>query len=70
MDECDQARVFNDFHRDLAISNRERPGVSETGESRETCLECGEPIPQARREAMPGCTLCIKCQTELEAEGK
>ncbi len=30
------------------------------------CAECGEPIPEARRLAVPGCRLCIECQTELE----
>lgn len=32
------------------------------GESRQTCEECGEPIPQARREALPGVRKCIACQ--------
>lgn len=30
------------------------------------CAECGEPIPEARRLAVPGCRLCIECQTERE----
>lgn len=36
------------------------------GESLTHCEECGEPIPQARREAVPGVRLCIECQTELD----
>lgn len=32
----------------------------------EFCAECGEPIPEARRLAVPGCRLCIECQTERE----
>jgi phage/conjugal plasmid C-4 type zinc finger TraR family protein len=31
------------------------------GESAEFCAECEEPIPQARREALPGIKLCIAC---------
>jgi phage/conjugal plasmid C-4 type zinc finger TraR family protein len=31
------------------------------GESAEICAECEEPIPQARREAVPGVKLCIAC---------
>uniref|UniRef100_UPI0030D734A0 TraR/DksA C4-type zinc finger protein n=1 Tax=Pseudomonas sp. EL_65y_Pfl1_R83 TaxID=3088697 RepID=UPI0030D734A0 len=27
------------------------------------CDECDEPIPDARRLAQPGCTLCIGCKT-------
>lgn len=32
------------------------------GTSAEFCEECGEPIPQARREALPGVRYCIGCQ--------
>ncbi len=31
------------------------------GQSAEFCAECEEPIPQARREALPGVKLCIEC---------
>ena len=34
------------------------------GESLDECEECGAPIPQARREAIPGVRLCIHCQQE------
>ncbi|QUG76531.1 DksA/TraR family C4-type zinc finger protein [Erwinia sp. E602] len=32
------------------------------GASAEFCEECGEPIPHARREALPGVRYCIACQ--------
>ncbi len=32
------------------------------GPSLEECEECGEEIPEARRIAAPGCTMCITCQ--------
>ena len=38
------------------------------GESKTHCVECEEPIPQARRKAIPGVCLCIRCQEELERE--
>lgn len=31
--------------------------------SAETCVECDEPIPDARRQAMPGVQLCVACQS-------
>ncbi len=37
------------------------------GESLTHCEECGEQIPEARRKAMPGVRLCIKCQQEEDA---
>ena len=36
------------------------------GESAEYCDECGEPIPEARRLALPGVRYCIKCQSERD----
>lgn len=36
------------------------------GESRRACEECGEPIPEARRKALPGVRLCVACQEERD----
>lgn len=38
-----------------------------TGASRTHCAECEEPIPEARRQAIPGVTLCIDCQQQRDA---
>ncbi|MEJ2686734.1 MAG: DksA/TraR family C4-type zinc finger protein [Gammaproteobacteria bacterium] len=38
------------------------------GESLRHCEECGEEIPQARRDALKGVRLCIACQTEHDRE--
>ncbi|AFP32663.1 DksA/TraR family C4-type zinc finger protein [Marinobacter sp. BSs20148] len=38
------------------------------GDSLTHCEECGREIPEARRAAVPGVRLCIKCQTELEKQ--
>ena len=32
------------------------------GESLSHCEECGDDIPEARREAVPGVRLCVACQ--------
>lgn len=40
------------------------------GESLKNCEECDAPIPEARREAVPGVHLCIKCQSEIDEESK
>jgi phage/conjugal plasmid C-4 type zinc finger TraR family protein len=34
------------------------------GESLESCEECGNSIPAARRKAVPGVRLCVACQSE------
>ena len=36
-------------------------------ESLTHCAECDEPIPEARRIALPGVKLCIDCQSERDA---
>ncbi len=41
---------------------------SPRGESLYECEECGAPIPQARREAIPGVRLCIHCQQEKDLQ--
>ncbi|MFP4044604.1 MAG: DksA/TraR family C4-type zinc finger protein [Rhodosalinus sp.] len=36
------------------------------GESLTHCADCEEPIPAARRRAIPGVKLCIDCQQERD----
>jgi RNA polymerase-binding transcription factor DksA len=33
------------------------------GEGSEECVICGEPIPEARRRALPGARTCVACQS-------
>ncbi|MCC5797115.1 MAG: DksA/TraR family C4-type zinc finger protein [Methylophaga sp.] len=40
------------------------------GESLTHCEECDAIIPQARREAIPGVRLCVKCQEVIDIENK
>lgn len=40
------------------------------GESLSHCEECGNQIPQARREALPGVRLCVKCQQLHDEEAE
>jgi phage/conjugal plasmid C-4 type zinc finger TraR family protein len=37
-----------------------------SGESAEECQECGEPIPEARRRAVPGVQTCVACQSQID----
>jgi phage/conjugal plasmid C-4 type zinc finger TraR family protein len=37
------------------------------GESAEDCDECGEPIPEKRRQALPGVRTCVACQSSRDA---
>lgn len=64
MDDCDLASMREDFFRRRAIDKA--LGRNLTLASRTECVECGEPIPEARQKAVPGCTRCIDCQEALE----
>lgn len=41
---------------------RQRAQAQSARESAEFCVECDEPIPPARRAAVPGVQLCVACQ--------
>lgn len=40
------------------------------GPSLPECEICGEDIPQARQNAISGCTTCITCQSKIEQKSK
>ena len=46
---------------------RMRAKAGPKGESLTHCAECDEPIPEKRRQAIPGVKLCIDCQSGREA---
>ena len=68
MDIADQASDREMADREFALAARRtaRPA----GRSASHCLDCGEPIPEARQQAVPGVTLCVECQTFQEHQGR
>ena len=59
-----QDQIQDSINDEVARARRNLP----SGESLSHCEECGEPIPQARREALPGVRLCVACQQEADRE--
>ena len=51
---------IEDSVRDAVAGARSRLPA---GESLKWCEDCGEAIPERRREALPGVRTCIACQT-------
>lgn len=49
----------------LARNRASRP-VHAAGPPPTRCEECGDPIPEARRAAVPGVRLCVTCQQKQE----
>ncbi|MDN8050335.1 TraR/DksA C4-type zinc finger protein [Burkholderia multivorans] len=67
MDDFDHASEIEEQYRALAIASATRHARS-AGESAAFCQNeaCGEPIPDERRRAVPGCRFCIECQERRE----
>ncbi|MCL7751420.1 DksA/TraR family C4-type zinc finger protein [Guyparkeria hydrothermalis] len=61
-DGAEQAQIDDTVEDALQRVRSEIP----TGESLAECEECGEPIPEARRRAVPGVRLCVACQAEFD----
>ncbi|MXO70408.1 DksA/TraR family C4-type zinc finger protein [Alteraurantiacibacter buctensis] len=40
----------------------------EAGDGAEFCDECGEPIPAARRKALPSARTCVACQQQRDRQ--
>jgi len=54
-----EASISDELKR---MQARQKP----VGESRTHCAECEEPIPEARRLAIPGVKLCVDCMGERD----
>lgn len=61
--ELEAAEAVVDKERAAHIA-RIRAGLAEEGE--EDCIDCGRPIPEARRRVLPSAERCVPCQTKFE----
>lgn len=64
-DVYDRAQELELRQREQALA-RQAAASRMLGASLTHCDDCGEPIPEARRKAAPGCTRCIDCQSRRE----
>jgi len=64
-DAADKGSVYMQRELEGQIA-RVRSEAAGANEGPRECEDCGEPIPDARRRAMPGCTRCIRCQEKFE----
>ena len=68
MDIADQASDREMADREFALAARR--AARPAGRSASHCVDCGEPIPEARQQAVPGVTLCVECHTVQEHQGR
>jgi phage/conjugal plasmid C-4 type zinc finger TraR family protein len=65
-DEADLAQIEIEYLLDRTLSQVHRPA----GQSAHACIDCGAPIPEARRRAVSGCVRCVDCQEIEERHGR
>ncbi|MGL5632422.1 MAG: TraR/DksA C4-type zinc finger protein [Azovibrio sp.] len=68
MDIVDIASDRETIHRELALAAQRAATASRVSYSH--CLECGDEIPEARRQAVNGVRLCIVCQGKKEHKSR
>lgn len=71
-DEIDRAQAREQELLQDALAAHQRQRVAQALPAAECCGEhlpdfgCGEEIAAARRAAVPGCQLCVRCQARFE----
>lgn len=65
-DDIDRDQKFNEHQLEAMIEkNRFKPAMTP---SFFYCRLCGAPIPDKRRQTLPGVATCIDCQTQIECQ--
>jgi phage/conjugal plasmid C-4 type zinc finger TraR family protein len=66
-DVIDHASGLETQFTEVALANQlARAKQMEQRESAQECGECGDPIPEERRQKVPGCKYCTQCQSNIE----
>ena len=65
MDEVDQAQLISDKYLAVELA-RVRAGSVCADVIHLFCIDCERKIPKKRRQAVPGCERCVKCQEIFE----
>ena len=66
-DFADDASAVEELQRNAALSAHR---INRDAVSAVKCEECGDRLPEARRKAYPGCTMCVSCLEEIEMRNK
>ena len=67
LDQIDRANELAEKERQIALAKHRQ---NRTALSLTHCEDCDEPIPEARRKYVIGCTRCIDCQSIFEHKMK
>jgi phage/conjugal plasmid C-4 type zinc finger TraR family protein len=63
-----EGAVLDQIHDTIADGVQGARARLPQGEGVLECVECGEEIPLRRRQALPGVTTCVACQSTRDRE--
>lgn len=66
-DFADDASAVEELQHNAALSAHR---INRDAVSAVKCEECGDRLPEARRKAYPGCTMCVDCQADAEKRNR
>lgn len=67
MDIIDSASEVEELQRNAALAAHR---INRLAVSAVKCSDCGDDLPEARRIAYPGCTMCVDCQADAERRNR
>ena len=67
VDEIDRDQACNEQSLQTCIDQIR--SCRSSSPSRSFCVRCAEPTPEKRRQLIPGVSLCVSCQQEVEQRG-
>ncbi|HBY0539593.1 TPA: TraR/DksA family transcriptional regulator [Klebsiella pneumoniae subsp. pneumoniae] len=59
----DQATELEELQREVSIA---KCRINHNAVSATHCRDCGEEIPERRRELVAGCQRCVSCASDIE----
>lgn len=65
-DKADIAQELIEWRMEQAMAARVATSQAANDAAGPECVDCGEEIPAARRERLPGVATCVPCQTRRE----
>ncbi len=69
-DDVDRAQAREEEMRQDALVKHAREAQEAAAvDSADFCAMCGEPIPEGRRDAVPGVQTCLECKKDVERRG-
>ncbi|UPQ70579.1 TraR/DksA family transcriptional regulator [Kluyvera ascorbata] len=66
-DIIDSASEVEELQRNAALAAHR---INRLAVSALKCSDCGDPLTEERREASPGCTMCVSCQDDSERRNR